>query len=63
MTTYQQIQKETGAPMAVVKAAKLDIIGNRHTMTTPEYHRIIKRINQYLKEEGEMYNGKTTEKK
>lgn len=51
MTTYQMIEKETGAPRALVLEVKKDIIGNRHTITTFELHKIIKEIKRRLEED------------
>lgn len=47
MTTFQMIEKETGAKRPLVMEAKKSIIGNRHTATPQEIHNIIKYIKEH----------------
>lgn len=49
MTTYQMIERVTGADRALVIKCKKAIIGNKHRVTTEELHRIIHLIQEEQK--------------
>lgn len=48
MTTYQMLQKMTGADKALVIRCKKAIIGNKHSVTTEQLHQIIHLIQKEL---------------